>query len=401
MRGKRSKWGIDGYKITMGFLMRYLNVVLNMKVQGRWQYTDRDNTINPEGHDQRLKDRLGEYSTLSPEPDIQNYVAGKWEWMDPAHLRWYDQNYSFDPSQLDISQSDGKLRVITEGPVHTGTYWEIPLLREDADLLTEEQGNKPKPGWRVNHQEDAIFLHDENLGYADGGGRRPFSIEHHYDALAIYSSYRKPADPTIPYGGLTGTSFFNMAYDFNLMPIGTMGHELPLLTAGIWGYEEAYPKLMELWIEHFGKAGYLLPDTFTTPFALKFLNERYANFFMGMRHDSYDPYWFTDLVLQRYRELGVDPSTKTIIFSNSLYSRKEMIALRDYLAGKFKRSYLLGKFITNRCGHKPRNTVSKLVAVKVGDGPWKDVAKVSDDLDKAIGASAEVQKILAIVNKQN
>lgn len=395
MRGKRSKWGIDGYKITMGKLMRYLNVTLNMKIQGRWEYTDREDTINPEGHAERLKDRLEEYSTLSSEPDIENYVAQEWEWMDPDHLRWFNRIFSFNPSQLDISQRNGRLRIITEGDIHTGTYWEIPLLREDADLLTMEQGNLPKPGWQEDHEADAKFLYDENIGYADGGGRRPFSIEHHYDVLAIYANYRRGEG----HGGLSGTSFFNMAYDFNLKPMGTMGHELALLTAGIWGYEQAYPKLMDLWIEHYGKAGYLLPDTFTTPFAFKFFNERYANFFMGLRHDSYDPFWFTDLSLNHYRGLGIPTNTKTIIYSNSLYSRQEMIDLRDYLPNQYMRSFLLGKYITNRCGHKPRNTVSKLVAVKVGGGPWKDVAKASDDPSKAIGASTEVQKILEIVKK--
>lgn len=392
MRGIRSKWGTDGYKLTMGFIFRHLNVNLGMNIKGRWEYVDRHNTINPAGHADRLIDRLGEYSALSPEPSIENYVVNKWSWMSPDYLRWYNRIFSHDPSQLDISQKDGKLRIITEGPMHTGTHWEIPLLREDADLLTEELGLIPKLDWQQIHEADAKFLYDENIGYAEGGGRRPFSAEHHYDTLAIYSKYRKVDGR----GGLFGTSFFNMAYDFDLMPMGTMGHEYWLLMAGIWGYEEAYKRGMEFWIEHFGKAGYLLPDTFRTEFALKDFSLRFANFFMGARHDSGDPLWFTNLMINHYQKLGIKPETKSIIYSNSLSDRSEILRIRDYKLDQIQKSDLFGQFITNRCGHKARNTVSKLVAVKVDNGPWKDVAKLSDDISKAVGKQSEIDKLLKL-----
>ena len=399
MRGIRSKWGIDGYKITMGLIFRYLNVTLGMNIQGRWEYLDRDQTHNPDSHADNLRDRLGEYSTLSPEPDIERYVADQWDWMPPDHLRWYNHIFSFDPSQLYIYQKNGELKVTTEGPIHTATYWEIPLLREDACLLTEELGHTPQPGWRQEHESDARFLYDENVGYAEGGGRRPFSAEHHYDALAIYANHRKSIGREGSSGGLYGTSFFSLAYDFNLKPMGTMGHEFPLLTAGIWGYELANIKAMELWIEHFGKAGYFLPDTFGTKFALRDFNHRYASFFMGLRQDSGNPYWFTDLVLDHYQKIGIKSQTKTIIYSNSIYSRPEILQLRDYKVGKIQKSMLFGKFITNRCGWTARNTVSKLVAVKVGEKPWKDVAKLSDDLGKSTGKQSEVEHLLNIVQK--
>jgi nicotinate phosphoribosyltransferase len=395
MRGIRSKWSTDGYKATMGFIFRFLNVVLGKRILGRWIFKDRDDTQYPKGHAEKLNERLGEYTTLSPEPQIEEYIGQRWPWLNRGFLQWFGNVFTHDLSQVDIQQNAGSLNITVEGPIHTATHWEIPILQENTELINEELGNTPKPGWQTQHESDARFLFDENIGYADGGGRRAFSRAHHYDALAIYSKYRKSEG----HGGLSGTSFLNYAYDFNLMAMGTMGHEFPELMAGIYGYEDANKMAMETWIEHFGKAGYFLPDTFTTPKALEVFDERFANFFMGMRHDSYEAFWFVNLVINHYRKLGINPQKKTIIFSNSLYTRPEMVALRDYLSKEFMRSMLLGKYITNRCGWMPSNTVVKLVAVKVGDSPWTDVVKLSDDPSKSIGkpeAIANCRRILRL-----
>ena len=37
-----------------------------------------------------------------------------------------------------------------------------------------------------------------------------------------------------------------------------------------------------------------------------------------MRHDSGDPFEWGDKMIEHYNELGIDPSTKTLLFSDRL-----------------------------------------------------------------------------------
>ena len=50
-----------------------------------------------------------------------------------------------------------------------------------------------------------------------------------------------------------------------------------------------------------------------------------------MRQDSGDPRVFVDRIVGRYRELGIDPSTKSLVFSDSLNVDKA-IGLQEYVA---------------------------------------------------------------------
>lgn len=43
-----------------------------------------------------------------------------------------------------------------------------------------------------------------------------------------------------------------------------------------------------------------------------------TDLFDGVRCDSGDEFKFINSMIARYKELGVDPTTKTIVFSNAL-----------------------------------------------------------------------------------
>lgn len=55
----------------------------------------------------------------------------------------------------------------------------------------------------------------------------------------------------------------------------------------------------------------------------------------GVRHDSGDPYEFIDKIIDNYKKLGIDSTTKTIIFSNSL-NIETAIALNNYCKEKIR-----------------------------------------------------------------
>lgn len=382
-----SKYDTDGYKLTMGYIFYQLNMVQDRKIMGRYEFYDRDNRIFPSGFADRLRDEVIANSNLSPEPDIPDFVMKKWPFMNREFLRWYDQVFYHDPTQVDIAQQYGKLMVTVEGPIHTATHHEIPILRDISCLLTEYSGAQPKPGWEDEAEANAKLFWERNVAHSEFGGRRPRSIDVHKRSLERYAKYPK----TEGKGGLLGTSWVKYAYDLGLMIMGTMAHEYIQLMAAVFGYEKANLMAMEMWVNFYGRRlGYYLPDTFTTDVALRDFNYFYASTFGGTRQDSGDEIEYVEKLLKHYESLGIDPRTKAIIFSNSLKTKERILELNDYKPGKFIRSFGLGGFITNNVGLKPYNMVLKLTGVKIGDGDWIDVVKLSDDPGKAIGYPLEV-----------
>ena len=58
-----------------------------------------------------------------------------------------------------------------------------------------------------------------------------------------------------------------------------------------------------------GDLGIALSDTYTSGIFLSNLSRKQAKLFAGVRCDSGDELDFTDKLVARYRELGIDPTT--------------------------------------------------------------------------------------------
>ena len=117
-----------------------------------------------------------------------------------------------------------------------------------------------------------------------------------------------------------------------------------------------------------------------------------AKLFDGVRQDSGDPYKFTDKVIAHYKSLGIDPMSKTIIFSDAL-DIKKACEIKEYCVGKIKSSFGIGTHLTNDVGVKPLNIVIKLSAVEI-NGEWVDAVKLSDSIGKYTGNPKEIDLCL-------
>ena len=396
----KTRYTTDGYKLSVGNIFWYWNMILGMKVQGRYKFFDRDNTVYPSTFADQLREKFEENSELPPRPDISEYVASRWPFLPRNYLQWYDNVFYFDKNQIDLSQRGGKLNILYEGPIHTVCHHEIISLHDISNLTTKNFGYKPDYGWKEVIEYNARVLQERGVRHSSGGGRRALSREHHEEVLGIISKYPKTED-TI--GGLTGESFIDEAWNFNLMIMGTMGHEYPMACAGIWGYEKANAMARKIWIEQYGKnLGYWLDDTFMTEVSDRDMDAKTANTFKGSRWDSGPFDWYVDSRIALYEKLGIKSSTKDIIASNSLKNMEEILHTIEYRTGEFKPASLLGGFWANnscntglnRLGKPKRgyNIVNKLVAIKVGDGEWTDICKLTNDLSKAIGTPEEIAK---------
>ena len=178
----------------------------------------------------------------------------------------------------------------------------------------------------------------------------------------------------------------------NMKPMGTHPHEWFMFHGSIYDYKQANYLALENWVNVYdGDLGIALSDTYTTDVFLKNFSRKHAKLFDGVRHDSGDPYLFVNKVINRYKELGIDPTTKTIIFSNAL-DFPTYLEISNYCKTRIRCSAGIGTNLTNDCGFKPSNIVMKLVKCRMSDrDSWKGTVKLSDDKGKHLGNEKEVE----------
>ena len=173
-----------------------------------------------------------------------------------------------------------------------------------------------------------------------------------------------------------GTSNVYLARKYGVMPVGTMAHEwIMCVGQGNHKHNPAYSNwyALDAWVKEYGILnGTALTDAITTDCFLKDFQLTYATLFSGVRHDSGDPFEWGDKMIAHYEGLGIDPMTKTLLFSDSLdFERADRIY--RYFNGKAKVAFGIGTFLANDTSVPPLNIVMKTTACN-----GQDVAKISD-----------------------
>ena len=187
-----------------------------------------------------------------------------------------------------------------------------------------------------------------------------------------------------------GTSNMHIAIKHNLKMMGTTGHEWHQFHAGVYGYKMANYRAMENWNDVYqGRMGIVLPDTFTTPSFLKSFDTYYGRLYDGARQDSGDWKEWTNWFYNRYKELGIDPTTKQFIYSDGINSLELCYEIEKY-CNSLGLPFSLGIGTWFTCdieGVKALNQVMKMTMMSLhrqGDD-WTHVIKIADGTGKEIG----------------
>ena len=173
-----------------------------------------------------------------------------------------------------------------------------------------------------------------------------------------------------------GTSNVYLAKKYNITPVGTMAHEwIMCVGQGNHKHNPAYSNwyALDAWVKEYGVLnGTALTDAITTKCFLKDFQLTYSTLFSGVRHDSGDPYDWGNMMIDHYKNLGIDPTTKTLLFSDSL-DFERATAINKYFKGKAKVAFGIGTYIANDTKVEPLNIIMKTTACN-----GMDVAKLSD-----------------------
>lgn len=179
-----------------------------------------------------------------------------------------------------------------------------------------------------------------------------------------------------------GTSNVYLAKKFGLTPVGTMAHEwIMCVGQGNHKHNPAYSNwyALDAWVKEYGVLnGIALTDTITTDCFLRDFQLTYATLFFGVRHDSGDPYEWGEKMIEQYKNLGIDPKTKTLLFSDSLdFERADK--LYRHFCKDANVAFGIGTYLSNDTKVPALNIVMKITKCN-----GMDVAKISDTKGKGM-----------------
>lgn len=160
-----------------------------------------------------------------------------------------------------------------------------------------------------------------------------------------------------------GTSNVYLAKKLGVTPVGTMAHEwIMCVGQGNHKHNPAYSNwyALDAWVKEYGVLnGTALTDAITTDCFLKDFQLTYGTLFSGVRHDSGDPFVWGDKMIGHYKKLGIDPLSKTLLFSDSL-DFERATAIYRYFKGHLPMwtlSSALTGWGTPSPAHAPRSEV--------------------------------------------
>jgi len=377
----------DFYKFTMQ------HAVINLfpKAKARYKFINRGKHAFPPCFADALRKSVQGMCDLKLTWKEKEYLQFTCPYLDPTYLDFL-QGYCYNPEEVTIKQDGGELSIFIEGFWYRAILWEIPILSLVSELYYKLNN------FSRNSDEEVINITKEKIEkyaelgvtVAEFGTRRRHSYRVHQLVVKALKEY----------GGnsFVGSSNVHLAMLNGVKPIGTHAHEWFMFHAAKYGFKVANSLGLEHWVDVYrGDLGIALSDTYTTEAFYKQFDKKFAKLFDGVRHDSGDAIEFAGRTINHYKELGIDPLSKTIIFSDALnYDKVARIA--DYCRGKIGMSFGIGTNLTNDVGLKPMNIVIKMADAFPEGDEWIPVVKLSDEKGKYTGDEKMIHLAKTILN---
>ena len=362
---------LDLYKFTMGQIFFHKHTNLN----GTYLFKCRNKDIKftTEMVDE-INAQIDHLCTLTFTDEELDYLASL-RFIKPDYVEFLRLWHPLRRYVTCHGNPDGSLHLEVSGPLFSVMQFEIYLLeivnevyfRMKYDYISLIESAKEKLVAKMNGFRAGVY----DFKFAEFGARRRLSRE--------WQDY--VVSDLIKDEHCVGTSNVYLAMKYGVKPIGTYAHEYVQMFQGVPGVQLAYTNKMALeeWFDEYqGDLGTALTDTLGTDLFLRDFNKLQALCYTGVRHDSGDPYEWGEKMIAAYEKYGIDPKTKTLLFSDSLdFDRAQRI--NDYFKDRINVSFGIGTFLSNDTYADPLNIVIKLQYVN-----GHPVAKISDTPGKAM-----------------
>ena len=367
------------------------------RAQVRYTFTDRNNTVYPDGFADELMKQLRMLESVVITDEEIEFMKRRCPYI-PLWFYTYLKGFRYDSRLVTARQDEkGYLSVEIEGRWCETILYEVKILAIISELyyiMTGQSGKLYMWTAYARAAGKARRLIDGGCVFSDFGTRRRASFAAQDTIVRAMTEYGQRC---VGPGRFVGTSNVYFAMKYDLTPVGTMAHELVCAIGGMYGPQMANHTAMKVWARTYrGALGTYLYDTYGWEiFSLNF-SEDYANMFKGLRVDSGDNREQLDRIVAKYRSLGIDPRTRQVVFSNGL-TTDDAIELQRYAAPLCQPSFGIGTHFTNDFANvKPMNIVIKLTGVKITES-WpfyNDTCKLSEDKGKYSGKPEVVERFM-------
>ncbi len=374
----------DMYKYSMGQAI-YNNF---SDYKATWTFKCRNKDVHfTKEMVKEIKRQVKEYCKL-------RYTEEELEYLD--RIKWIKGSYVdflriWKPHYKDFEISDNApcgLSIEAKGTWLNTSMYEIPVLQIVNEVY-----------FRMKYNYDEVFasfkqkLEEKVQGLINGtydiGVFSEFGLRRRLSSEAQELAVKTLCENNARYhdSKCIGTSNVYLAKKFGITPVGTMAHEwIMCVGQGNHKHNPAYSNwyALEAWVKEYGILnGTALTDTITTDCFLKDFQLTYATLFSGVRHDSGDPYEWGEKMIAHYESLGIDATTKTLLFSDSLNFKKAH-DLRAHFNRRAKVAFGIGTYLSNDTNVTPLNIVMKVTLCN-----GQDVAKISDTPGKGMCKNPE------------
>ncbi|EJL6401757.1 MULTISPECIES: nicotinate phosphoribosyltransferase [Vibrio] len=305
-------------------------------------------------------------------------------------LRHFRFNPQSDVSFHNKTMSDGssQLRITINGLWKETILYETIIMSIVSEVRSRQRWSDiPFEQFQTVLEDKVCYLKAElerrnitNFKFADMSTRRRFSFQAQRTMLE-YLSKELPQC-------LTGTSNYHLARELDLTPIGTVAHEWFMGHQALVNVRDSQKIALQRWQKMFnGALGIALTDTIGIDAFLKDFDEELSHAYVGVRHDSGCPFTWGEKMIAHYESLGIDPMTKTLVFTDGL-NFEQALDICEHFQGRVQVSFGIGTSLANDMGnyvndqgeaYQPLSIVIKMVTCN-----GSPVAKISDEPEKAM-----------------
>jgi nicotinate phosphoribosyltransferase len=356
----------DLYKFTMqqAVLEQYpdARVSYKFKNRGAHRFTS-EFVVN-------LRDQIASMADLS-------LTKGEREFMEmqkifkPSYLD-YLENFRYNPKQVWTELDDeGQLNLGITGTWHSTILWEVTLMALISELyfkMIDTDWDHSVNAYSEKTLAKGFKLEDAGCVWADFGTRRRRSLDTQENVVSTFRNGQ--------FNGFVGTSNVALAREYNLKPIGTMAHEWIMGVSALEGLRYANRNALAKWHEVYqGNLGIALTDTYGSEAFFNDFGMSHSKLYDGVRHDSGKPKPFGERTIEHYKNLNIDPTSKTIVFSDGLNTDKA-VDIHKHFEGRIKTPFGIGTHLTSDFENSPAlnmviklRTVNGIQVVKLSDDP--------------------------------
>ena len=377
------------------------------RAETEYSFFDRNRTCYPKGFDALLREQLEHLAEVTITDEEREYMTRAFPFLPYWFINVFLRGFRFNPAELTITQDEeGHLDIRIKGKWWSTIIWEMPILATISELMHILNGDADKYDAEAEYAKSldkGRQMWQGGLTLGDMGTRRRFSFDHQERVIdALIQSYHEVKDETDGQcGRFTGTSNVYFAMTKGIPCLGTMSHQCISFEEIVSGVIECNYNVMNKWSEVYdGNVGIFLYDCFGDRVFFNNLSKRMAMTFSGLRIDSGREEEQVDLIVQKYKQLGIDPMTKQAVFSNGLDIARA-IEIHRYCEGKIVDSYGVGTFLTcDVTDCSPMNIVVKLVRGRITESrEWHPCVKLSCDKGKTLGDPQKCSYLVSVLNR--